>query len=486
MRRSVETIRIWLRHPVAQALQVVLLGLVGAWATVYLWSGVSGNLKLATVRAEFEPSLEGGTRVALPPFGVLWARTHQGPLRLDLRVDQIHIEQAIEWLSQGRKPQEAADYLEPHIRRLSKRLVSGTLIAALVGAAIAGMLFRIGWRWRLAAILIGTISVAGPLVFVARDYDTSAFASARYEGELSRAPYVLGALKRGYTNVVENLPTVTRQVVGLYHRLETNGTGPNLNGQSALRVLAISDLHNNPLGLHFALNLARSYRVGLVLVGGDITDLGHPLEGDLLTNWTRFNAPVLFVTGNHDSRAIAEAMSAIPGVRELDQGKVTKSVGLRIAGYGDPAARRSGVGDVNTTPEDLASLTRRIKRDLTRQDPPDIVLVHNFRIAKDIAGLAPVIVTGHSHSASVEDRMGSVVVNSGTTGAKGLRYLTSERDAPQTAAVLHFATGNSTVRLTAVDLIELRQLTGDFVVSRRSIVEPAGPDLQPAGGRPGP
>lgn len=471
--RVIQTIQILRKHPALLVLQVVLVGLAGAWIGVYAWDGVRSNLKLITVRAAFEPGLRGGTEIAVPPFGSIKVNTHSGPLRLALQLDQLHVGETLEWLKQRKTPQEAADYLESESTRIASRLISGTLIVALIGAAVACLLLGVRWPYKLIGTIVGVASVAVSLFMLIHTFDKSAFSNPTYEGELSRAPYVLDVVQQGYTSIVENLPNITKQVVDLYRQLETNGSTPALGKESDQRVLLISDLHNNPLGLKFALNLVKSYRVGLVLVAGDITDYGHPLEGDLLTNWASFRVPVYFITGNHDSRAVAEVLSGIPGVTELQDGRLVKDAGLTIIGYGDPAARRDGIGNVNSTPQDLASLTRRIIRDLKkRTDPPDVIMVHNFRVARNIAGHAPVIVTGHSHSAAIEDRKGSTIINTGTTGAAGLRYFTSGRDISHTAVVLHFSSQGSQTWLSGVDLIELQQPSGDFIVSRRNIAAP--------------
>lgn len=468
MKRVVDAVlRAWC-HPVARVMQVVLVGLAGAWLGIVAWDGVRADLKAVTVCARFTPKLAGGTQVALPPFGSIFARTHRGPLRLNLRVDQLHVVDTIEWLQQRRTPEEAGSQFEKEIRGVSQRLIKGTVLVAFVGALVASVVLRLGWRYTLVGLVVGCLGVAVPLGLAVRTYDKSAFSSPRFTGELSRAPFLLTAVQQGYEDAVDKLPVITRQVVDLYRQLEANGAVPGNGTSGNLRALLISDLHNNPLGLRFALDLARSYRVRLILVAGDITDFGHPLESELLSNWTKFTAPVLVVTGNHDSQSIAETLSEVPGVTVLDHGEQVTVAGLTVAGYGDPAARRLNTGNVNASAEDLRDMVQRIKRRMQGENTPDVLMVHNFRVASDVAGVVPVIVTGHSHSASVEQKNGTTLVNAGTTGAQGLRYFTSKNGSSYSAAVLHFSTEGARPRLTTVDLVELRQPSGDFVISRKN------------------
>lgn len=449
--------------------RAVLVGLAGAWLAVIAWGGVRGDLRPVTVRASIGPALRGVTRIDLPPLGSLSARTHKGPVSLRLQLDQLHVEEAVEWLSENSSPADAAKRLDNDISQLAKRLVVRTLIVALAGAAIAGGLMGSGWRFMGIAIFCGTAAVAGPISVASFSFDRAAFSSPKFEGELSRAPYLLDAVQKSYTGAVKNLPLITDEIIDIYGRIEMNVPTADPVRTSNIRVLLISDLHNNPLGLRFALELAKSYSARLVLVCGDTTDFGLPIESDLLTEWKRFAVPVLFVTGNHDSQSTVEAMSDIPGIKVLDDGKRAKAAGLVISGYGDPAAKRIGTGSRDADQKDLKALAQQMIRDLKKQDPPDVVMVHNFRVARDAAGFAPVIVTGHSHSTFVERRKGSVIVNPGTTGAAGIRYFSSKRRVPYTAAVMHFARAEDGVALSAVDLVELMQPSGDFVVTRRNV-----------------
>lgn len=456
--------------------QVMLAGIIGAWLGVTAWDGVEGNLELVTVRASVRPAPSGETEVDLPPFGSLSARTHRGPLRLHLDVDRLHVESTIEWLKQRKTPEETSAHFEQEMHLVAVRLVKGALLAALIGAAVLSLLRRANWRYVLAGTASGVAAVALPLLLLVNTYDISAFSNAEYEGEISRAPYLLGAVQRGYAHAVDRIPTITSEMVELYRQIETTGPRSIIKEDADLRVLLVSDLHNNPLGLRFALDIAKSYDVSAVLVAGDVTDHGHPIEGELLAGWTRFKAPVVMVTGNHDSRSIARALSELEGVTVLDGGAVIEISGLRIMGYGDPAANRQGLGEVNPTSKDIQDLTRRMVRRLSGGHRPDILLVHNFRAAKGVAGHVPIVATGHSHLALVEERKGSVIVNAGTTGATGLRYFTSEDDPSYSAAVLHFSSnGAARPKLLTVDMIELQQPSGDFVISRKNVKMPEMP-----------
>ena len=53
--------------------------------------------------------------------------------------------------------------------------------------------------------------------------------------------------------------------------------------------------------------------------------------------------------------------------------------------------------------------------------PPDVVCVHNPRMAEPLRGTARLILCGHLHRVEVETKDGTVVCNAGTTGGAGVR-----------------------------------------------------------------
>ncbi|HTE18863.1 MAG TPA: hypothetical protein VK689_10855, partial [Armatimonadota bacterium] len=149
-------------------------------------------------------------------------------------------------------------------------------------------------------------------------------------------------------------------------------------------------------------------------------------------------------------------------------GVPVQAAGLRIVGWNDPAAQRAGFGDPDPTAADLEQYRLGIEQWVARGEPADVLVLHHYAPAEGLAGKAPVVLFGHDHRARVEQREGSVLVDAGTTGAAGLRYLTSPTRPPFSAAVLQFSAGIAP-RLEAVDLIHLRDPNGDFTVERTTV-----------------
>lgn len=434
-----------------------------------MWGGVTGDLGIVSVRAAIRPAIVGRTALEFPPLGSVAARTHMSPLLLDLRIDQVHIEQTAKWLKQRKSPRQTVDLVEAGIRRIAYRLAYLSVIIAAAGALFACLLFRVGRRHLLAGTLAGLLGVLIPLALAAATYNPGAFDTPQFQGEMSQGPHLLNVAQQAWQSnagIIKDIPRIASRTVALCQRLEQAGY-QGLNGsQPYCRVLLISDLHNNPVGVRFALDLAQTYQPKLVLIAGDFTDLGHPLEPELLAGLKKFDVPIVAVAGNHDSRATVRVLKTIPEMTVLD-GQVVDKGGFSIIGFGDPSARRSGTGSVDTSPARLRALARRIGSRLHHAQP-DILLVHNNDLARSVAGCAPVIADGHLHKASVRSQSGSVLVNPGTTGAAGVRYFSAKEKPSYTAAVLQFTLG-SKPRLRKVDSIRMELPSGDFEVRRESV-----------------
>lgn len=457
-------------HLLLQVLRVVLVGLLGAWLAVIFAGGVKMAVGPVMVHGEMRPSWSGQTRLGLPPAGTLSAPTHRGPLALVGRVEEVHVASLVKWVKRGVNGRSLPDWLRPQVTHLAVTVAWRGLLAAVAGAAIFGLLAGLRRRQWLACVLTGAASVAIPVALAALTFDAGAFTDARYTGELARAPALLRMANldvRRLTALHGDLQVAADRAGHFTERLDNSSATP-IPAKKLTRVLLISDLHNNPAGLQLAIDLAKSYAVKLVLVAGDISDLGHPLEGSLLADWQQFRMPVVVVTGNHDSRAIAGHLRTIKNVTVLENGARVTRAGLTIGGYGDPRADRDGAGSARNTSEELSALFTRISGDLHSAAAPDILLVHNHEVARRLLGRVPVILCGHSHAAEMRRDGDSVLVNAGTTGAAGVRYFTAKHRPTYGAAILSIVPGDRP-QLRYVDFIQVNPADGDFVVQRRDL-----------------
>jgi predicted phosphodiesterase len=404
-----------------------------------------------------------GTRLVVPPLGAVTAHTHRWPLRIEARLDRFdaadfRIADAAQRI--GMRRDVASD-----IRHLLVRLIVRALAVAVIVGAIGGLLVgRRHWS-RAVAGATGAVATVGTLVAVtAASFQPAALQAARFDGPLARAPAVLAAL--GGDGSAGRTATLGRQVDAL---LATASAGGGLDlGQldDEVRLLHVSDLHSNTEGATLAVTLAKRFDVDAVLDTGDLTSFGYPIERGIGEVLGDAGVPWLFVPGNHDSSDLRRSLGAMEGVTVVD-GKVVAVKGLRILGVGDPTF----TADNKTSAKEAAATKRDVQpliASMVRRDRPDVLAVHDPLLAGDVAGLVPVVATGHLHRRVFRMSHSTVFAGVGSTGAGGVGVYLTEKTPAYEAEVLRFSRG----QLVAIDYLRVDGSDGDFRADRR--IMPAG------------
>lgn len=141
--------------------------------------------------------------------------------------------------------------------------------------------------------------------------------------------------------------------------------------------------------------------------------------------WTEFRRPPHDVPVPHPRRtgllagtvldpdALAARVNATRKAQVLD-GQAETVEGLRIYGMARPVFTENQGQDVDT---DEFQARARIVRDVeTLDDPPDVVAVHDDRMAEALAGRVPVVLAGHYHRARAATVNGTLYLRAGSTG----------------------------------------------------------------------
>jgi hypothetical protein len=196
--------------------------------------------------------------------------------------------------------------------------------------------------------------------------------------------------------------------------------------------------------------------------------------------------PYVFVRGNHDSFALQAAMSQVPNAVVLD-GDARTVEGISIYGLGHPVF----------TPDEEAPVTEREFADRAREagwrvladvttmaEPPDIVAVHDDRMAEHVAGRVPLVLSGHFHDEGERVDHGTLYLRAGSTGGSGFNVFTEPGGIPLSAEVLYFAR-ESEPRLIAYDVIEQSPESGSLTVDRHVAEDEFG-ELVPSPAPPPP
>ncbi|MGH8975864.1 MAG: metallophosphoesterase family protein [Acidimicrobiia bacterium] len=475
--------RRWHHEHVRRGLSFLLVGLLGAVAAVLALQideakGEVGPGRVA-VRARFG---EPRTELRLPPLGQVSAPTHQSPVTLEAAVVEVDVDR-LQALLAGDDPgdrlrHEVSADLEPLLRTFA---VQALLAAAVAGALAGALVPRRRWTHAVAGLLGGVVAVSALLGLAWRGYDPDAFGEARFEGPLERAPALFATLRRhvdGYDDVRRRVEALGDQVAELYAVASTSGSQPGEGevgalaaGADEVRILHVSDIHSNPLGLEVTRQLAERFAVDAVLDTGDLTSFGLPIEGRLGELIENIPVPYLFVPGNHDSDGNREALDAVANV-ELVDGRVVDVKGVRILGIADPTftatnrvdSEQARAAKRNAAPEVVAAVDF---------NQPDVLAVHDPVLGEAAWGRVPLIVAGHTHQRASARHDGTLVLTVASTGSTGLGSFLIDTKKSYEAEVLRFVAGD----LVSIDRVALRGVDGGFRVERQLIRPPGRPQV---------
>jgi predicted phosphodiesterase len=444
----------------------VLVGIAGAALALQAFA------KTAVDAGPFQVQLEADfgrsvTDISLPPLGRLRADTHGAPLHLRASLREVDVEELQEGLRRG--IDSVAAEVERNTLDAAGRFAGWVILVGVFGAAALGLLaFRNRWLLVLRATVAGLLAVVLSVGFTAIGFDAAAFQSPSYTGSLRLVPQLFGPVEGAIERVGYFRDELRRVVAGAaraYAAVESNPLGRG----DEVRVLHISDIHLSTLGYGFAQELSQSFDVDLVIDTGDTTSFGAPDEEFILDEIPDFGLPYVWVRGNHDSAAIQDAVAGIGGAFVLDGGTALVE-DFTIYGLGHPyfnEERGTPVGDEEVEAL-VAQAAERVQADVSAlPEPPDLVLVHDDRMAEGIAGLVPVVLSGHFHDNRDEVIDGTVYLRVGTTGAAGPTAFTVEGDVPFSAEVLYFRSDEEDrMRLVAWDVVTQFPETGSLEIAR--------------------
>jgi predicted phosphodiesterase len=453
------------------------------------------------------PSLSGETVVRLAPLGTIELDTHDAPLRLDLRVDELTLDEAERIAEDPALVDELGDDVADEVRRALVRLAIRCAVLAVAGGLAGALAARLTWRSAATGLVMGALLVGAVGGGTAATFNAEAVAEPRYTGLLTAAPTAVGdveSIVERFGEYRAQLSDLVANIVTLYQATEALPTFQPTDG--TVRLLHVSDIHLNPQAYDIIGEVTEQFGVDAVLDTGDLTDWGTGTEELIVDQIGRLDVPYVWVRGNHDSLAIQEAVAAQPNAVVLD-GEAAEVAGLRIWGIGDPRyTPDQSQADDGDAAED--SERRRIERfapdaarSLAAAEPPavDIALVHDPRAAALMGGEVPLVLAGHTHEASedrIEDaqangerngdgdggdssatteaserRPDTLLLTQGSTGGAGLRGLQGEAPEPLVASIL-YVDGDSR-RLVAYDQVTVDGLGGTGATIERHILEDA-------------
>lgn len=439
-----------------------VVGMAGAWLALLMMGRYVYDL--GPFRVEFfgrpGPST---TELALPPFGRLEADTHVAPLKLSATLDEVAAVELGE-IVQHKGVDGLAVEVEEEARHVLGSYALRSLAIVLVGAAIAALLiYRDRWRPLLVAIVGAGLVFSGMAGASWLTFKPDAFLSPTFSGSLTLAPRLVGPIRTAGGRIQDFRAELERLVGGAVSAYSTiAATRPTTGVQ--IVALHVSDIHLSPIGMDFAQRLASSFEVDLVLDTGDLTSFGSPLEQGIISRIGEFGVPYVFVRGNHDSALTVNEVLAQPNAVVLRH-EVQEVAGLRI--YGAPHPLFTPTLDRDYPDEEIEQTVQAVGDVVADQVAglrPDLLLVHDDRMAEASVGLVPVVASGHFHETTAREEEGTILLRVGTTGAGGLDTFTAPQPIPLSAQLLYF--DGDPAELVAWDTVELDPVTQDLTVRR--------------------
>lgn len=419
----------------------------------------------------FQWGWPGETRLNIPPLGEIKAETHHWPVVLSATIDRIDmalLQHELLGIT------DTNQYISSFTLKLRESIYLFLAKLCLIGGVAGGVIALIfGWRrfhrlWRMvtAGVLLVLFVMGGVIV----DYNQEAFNNPRYEGALEAAPWALSLIDQGLSRLPEfsrKLSMVAGNLDSLFSQVDNLSPLAKVEGE--IKVLHVSDIHNNPAAVEFIQKIIEGFGVDILIDTGDLTDYGTMLEAELNRKINNLGIKYLFIPGNHDSPDVVSKLRKYKNVIVMTK-RIYESHGLKIMGWEDPAV---------WNPESLMAGDDQLKVEAGNLQKElgdygakiDILAVHNKKLASEVEGQVPVVLHGHDHKPSITEIGNTVYIDAGTTGAAGVRGLAND-SIPYSVALLHFDQTGGGYHLAAVDLIRVYSIHGKFILERKVINQP--------------
>lgn len=430
----------------------VLTAALGAIIMIGLFGQGKYSIDAFQIQVKIAFTNFGYSEFSIPPFGAIRAQTHIAPLGLFVTLLGVDLEGLQRLILSGFTQVEIYERFSRPLRVIILHFIGRFLLAAASGGGIAVLAigfrsFRHFTKGLLTGFLVGILLLSLTIATLTPEN----FISPEYRGMLEAAPWMVALAKEALVGVETLGEQVQLMSTNLYYLLrQVEELGQLEFEQSDIKILHVSDIHNNPVALDLVEQVINTFAVDLVIDTGDLTDFGSPLETALLTRLDNFTVPYLITLGNHDSSTVARHLEDITSVTLL-QGEIIEAAGCKIMGFPDPAAQRTTMAPADS--EEISKAQDEIQDALAFSEKPDILAVHDYRLVSNLVGKIPVILHGHTHHLEIKKEEGTVIIGAGTTGAAGIRGLQTTEEIPFTLVLLHFVRTAEGVRLNAADTI---------------------------------
>ncbi len=414
---------------------VALACVVGGLLALSLYA-TQRKLTVGTIAYSASPIHSGALDVYVPllDWGVRFGGVRL-PVRLEVELRTVD-RRAVATVARrglpaaGRVRDEARDGIASYLRNLALLAAAGALVLGLL--AVAALRPR-----RKRARVLGITAVLGAAAWAAAVAlllaPRGTLSDPVYYAHGSDIPIALRTIEAASRTPEHLSDAIDSQLLGLARLVTAPGNRLPLTGLP--RIAVASDIHNNVAVIP---SLRRAAAGGPLVIAGDLSDRGTPLETTALKSIASAGDPLVFVAGNHDSDLSSRSLVRAGAIvltrrgRLLADGRygplVVRVGGLRMAGYESPNLRLRSQDfrdlGAEVTAEDQEAFRAWLSDLIGRVD---VVVVHEPTLAAPAlsalreAGMAGplLLVSGHTHHQAVRADDGLVEINGGTAGGGG-------------------------------------------------------------------
>jgi predicted MPP superfamily phosphohydrolase len=457
----------------------------GGWLAMLLAGGASVQIGPVQTLMALRPSFSGQTVVTVPPLGSLQMNTNNGPLQLSVDVRQLNESDVKKLVADPASVANLPDATSAQLRHGVEAAAIRAAVAAAAGSLVLGLIAFRRFRPALAAcgVSLAVLGAAGGVA--AASWNPKSVLEPRYTGLLTAAPSLVGSAQDLVTRFGLYRTELAQLVTNVTRLYDTTANLPVYQpATDAVRVLDVSDIHDNPAAWNIMHSVVQQFGINLIIDSGDLTDHGSQAEAELARQIGKFTVPYVFIRGNHDSHGTQTAVAKERNAILLTGQEVTVD-GLTIIGNGDPrftpnlSVQVPGEQAVYQAGQLLAAKAR------AQPKPPDIAVVHDPVAALPLNSAVKLVLAGHLHRRVTWMLSGATrVFVQGSTGGAGLRAVQSNPPTPIEASVLYF--DHATGQLQAWDDITIGGLGAtDAQIQRHLAADTAPvdgpvPDLSPS------
>lgn len=423
------------------------------------------------VQLRLKPAKHGSTNFDFKPFGTVYARTHNTPVAVTFSITNINSDNPEKVVNGVIEHVGSPEKIELKLRKFAKKYFFKLVLLGALGGSIGAAL---GAKIRPLRIVAGALTGAAAISILSYatyfSYNPAAFNNLEFTGLIENAPRIIDFVQRSFAHkeqLSKELEKFTGDLGSFYREFDSLAI-PEMEAEAAtstVTLLHISDIHNNPIGAKFVLELNRQFRPDVIVDTGDITDMGTPLELSFVENLKSLKTPHIFIPGNHDSPDVVAQLATEFGVQVLD-GATASVKGILFAGYGDPSGAKELYSE-----EDKKALDEQADKIIYNIAQagvdPDVILVHNPIVAEKIAGHSMLVVFGHEHRPFYKIKDKTILLGAGSTGAAGIRYFQQAKPGNDYSAnIVTIKTGESVPEVSHIDVIRFNQKSGEFSLKR--------------------